>query len=293
MLWVYCVYLDVVNASSSAAAAAADAPPPPPGALDACDVLWRFFTVLALWPWPLPFNTQNMDAIVDRHPDRFNAAAIDGSIGPPRLFSAAALNGSMGRFLFTNVVVPLPCTEGTGRFWNMTQAVTPANQRFITREAWIATRHRIVPGSVAEYRDEMRRFSLACLVDPAGHRVVRWPLYLSIAFPADAPRDWQGIVASRLIPTIVPQLERSGFVPRPLCCDRPAYVVLLWPRDAVWSTKNHRELILPLGERLCPSILASLHSAYVMLLSNSIHRDRPLPPFERLLPLLDLHMCDL
>lgn len=266
MLWVFCTYFDSANAIIDTTATAPT---------DSCDVLWRFFAVLALWPWPLPFNVQNMDAIADRQPERVNSAALDGSIG---------------RYLLTNVVVPLP-SVGQGRFWNMTQAVTPANQRFITREAWIATMQRLPAAVVPNFREEMRSFSLTRHAG-TGRLLVRWPLYLSVTFPADVPREWQGIVASRLMPTVIPQLERCGFIPRPLCCDHPAYILLIWPHDAVWSTKCHREIILPLGERLVPSIFSSLQSAYSVLIASSVGSPS-LPPLERLLPILDLHLCDI
>lgn len=48
MLWSFCVYLDRLNAKT-------------PMSTD--ETLWRFFLVLALWPWPLPFTVRNMDAV--------------------------------------------------------------------------------------------------------------------------------------------------------------------------------------------------------------------------------------
>lgn len=273
------MYFDSVNGATVVGPVIDGATPTPspdvPTAVDPTDVLWRFFMVLALWPWPLPFNTYNMDAIVDRCPDRVNTAAVEGS---------------MGWYLHTNVVVPLPAA-GNGRFWNMTQAVTPANQRFITREAWIATMHRVIPESVRDFRQEMRTFSLTRHAS-SGRLLIRWPLYLSVTFPSDAPLDWHGIAASRLMPNILPHLDRCGFIPRPLCCDHPSYMILIWPHDAVWSNKCHREVILPLGERLIPSIFAALQSAYNVIVSTSV-RGQPLPPLERLLPTLDIHLCDI
>ena len=80
----------------------------------------RFFVVLALWPWPLPWTTQNMDAIAENW-------RVDGT----------ALERSIGRHISTAFIVPLPCSSQP-RGWNMTHSVQVANQQFILREAWVA-----------------------------------------------------------------------------------------------------------------------------------------------------------
>ena len=53
LFWYYCTWLDKY-------AVTADQSP------STDHVLWRFFTVLALWPWPLPWTAENMQSIVER-----------------------------------------------------------------------------------------------------------------------------------------------------------------------------------------------------------------------------------
>lgn len=67
------------------------------------EVLWRFLVTLALWPWPLPFTTANMDALC---PTEDTTRDWDG---------VCALEGSVGRRMASSLVVPLPC----GGVWNV------------------------------------------------------------------------------------------------------------------------------------------------------------------------------
>lgn len=120
----------------------------------------------------------------------------------------------------------------------MTQCVQAPNQRIILREAWAAAMSRspltvpLGPAPPLNYRDEVRDLSCRRLTLDGGMRC-KWPLYLSVTLPAGTPPEWRGIVGSRIMATLLPQLEVCGFFPRPLCADRPAFLVLLWPREAL------------------------------------------------------------
>jgi hypothetical protein len=205
------------------------------------------------------------------------------------------LTGTFGRNLQSSFVVPLPTTDGL-RFWNMTQAVQESTQVFITREAWIASMQQRYPHrNVPNFREEMRRSSLQRHggMDPmAVAAPVRWPLYYSVTFPVDAPSDWQGIATSRLMPTLLRQLFACGLIARPLCCDRPHFLLLIWSNNAVWSNRSLRDIANPLDQRLHPSIYAGLVDAYQTLRSFAI-RSEPLPPLDRLLPITDVQLYDL
>jgi hypothetical protein len=116
-------------------------------------------------------------------------------------------------------------------------------------------------------------------------------VYLTVALPPTAPQEWRGIVASRLMSTLLPQLDACGFFCRPLCTESPAYKVLLWPMDAVWTTHAPLDLLLPLRERLMPCLFVMLQTAYVSLFGDIDPSVRP-PPLTLLLPSLDLRLCD-
>jgi hypothetical protein len=185
-------------------------------------------------------------------------------------YNGQTLLGTFGRNLHSSFVVPLPTTDGL-RFWNMTQAVQECNQVFITREAWIASMQRcpVTIDNFPNFREEMRCATLKrhgrMDSTTAASPIIRWPLYYSVAFPVDAPSDWQGIATSRLMPTLLRQLFVSGFSPRPLCCDRPHFLILIWSNDALWSNKSLQDIARPLDKRLHPSIYASLLDAYQAL----------------------------
>lgn len=121
------------------------------------------------------------------------------------------------------LVVPMPLKiDDAQNAWNMTQSVQQPQMLAIVREASQVKSLPDASGLVKQnFRDELRsrRTFLS-----------RWPLFLRITLPEDAPPAWKGIFASRLMPTLIPQLEVCGFYPRPLCVDDPAFVILLWPK---------------------------------------------------------------
>ena len=86
MLWAYTQWLDYKCVEDDA--------------MSMSEVLRCFFVVLAIWPWPLPFSSHNMFAVV-------SGTQLEGR----------ALQGSVGRHQTTAFVVSQPC----GRHgWNMT-----------------------------------------------------------------------------------------------------------------------------------------------------------------------------
>ena len=254
LLWAFCRWLDTQ---------------PKADTLGETSVLHRFFTVLAVWPWPVPWTTENMERIV-------SGRTVDGS----------ALEVSLSRHQATAFVVPLP-TALPPRVWNMTNCVHVATQRSLLREAWSAALAPGPPMLVPEYRNEVREFTCQRHAT-GGTMVMRWPVYLSIERPAQAPLEWRGIVGARLIGMLVPQLEACGFFPRPLCVDEPAYLVLLWPVDAVWATHAPADLVLPLRGRILPCIFAMLQAAYLTLWGRA-----PRQQMESLLPTIDIQLADL
>lgn len=116
----------------------------------------------------------------------------------------------------------------------------------------------------------------------------RWPVYLSVTLPSGAPPEWRGIVGSRLMSVLLPQLQACGFFPRPLCVDTPSYLLLLWPADSIWSNVSHTDVMLPLQERILPCLFAMLESAH-----HTLWPGRDAPPLRQLLPEMDVHLCDL
>jgi hypothetical protein len=59
----------------------------------------------------------------------------------------------------------------------------------------------------------------------------------------------------------------------------------------VWSNQSHREVLLPLRERLLACLFNNLESAYAVL--TAAQATLPLlPRLDRLLPDLDLQLCD-
>ena len=262
MLWSFCTWLETTPLPK-------DVP-----AHSAGDVVARFFTTLTLWPWPLQWTVDNMAAIVDRK-------QMDGS----------ALEVSVGRHLSTSFVVPLPVGADSYsiRVWNMTQCVQQANQHTLLREAWLATSCHSLP--YKNFRNEKREM-LCHRHNDIGKVVMRWPVYLSIKLPERSPPEWRGIVASRLMSTLLPQLQACGFYPRPLCVDNPAYLVLLWPVQCLWADRAKEDLVLPLQDRILPCLFAMLESAYIALWSDPEDL-KWAPPLKSLLPELDIHLCDL
>ena len=132
---------------------------------------------------------------------------------------------------------------------------------------------------------------------------LRWPIYLTIKLPDCSPEEWRGIIGSRLMSVLLPQLQACGFFPRPLCVDRPAYMLLLWvgchiccdvtfhsrPVDCVWTNQSYLEFTLPLEDRILPCLFAMLETAYNTLWDAQTER----PPLSTLLPQLDIHLSDL
>ena len=83
---------------------------------------------------------------------------------------------------------------------------------------------------------------------PAG---MPWPVYLCFEMDGACPVAWRSLVSSRLVTTVVPQLDASGFFPRPLCISPSEgclwntqasltlghrAIILLWPQHAMWHT---------------------------------------------------------
>jgi hypothetical protein len=260
MLWCFCAWLESTPS-------APDVPAPSPD-----EVVTRFLTTVTLWPWPLPWTVDNMAAIVDR-----------------KNVDAAALEVSVGRHLSTSFIVPMPIVTDN-RVWNMTQCVQQANQHTLLREAWKATTTCQL-GPYPNYRNEMRE-SLCQRHNDVGHVVMRWPVYLSIKLPERSPPEWRGIVGSRIMNLLLPQLQACGFFPRPLCVDTPAYVVLLWPAQSLWMPRAQEDILLPLQDRLFPCLFAMLEASYASLWTDADRQDWA-PPLKCLLPELDIHLCDL
>lgn len=141
----------------------------------------------------------------------------------------------------------MPIAVQGGRVWNMTQSVQLVTQRTLLREAWSGALHRNV-GAWVNFRDELRAQTCSHhSID--GHLRARWPLYLSLTLPEWSPIEWRGIIGSRIMATLLPQLEACGFYPRPLCVDRPGYLVLLWPADATWTGNAACNLTSPRRQR--------------------------------------------
>ena len=136
----------------------------------------------------------------------------------------------------------------------------------------------------------MMREKLCRRHDMMGEIVTRWPVYLSITFPADSPPPWKGIVGSRLMTVLLPQLQGCGFFPRPLCVDEPSYLLLLWPLESMWTHYAKEDIILPLQDRVLPCLFAMLETAHSNLWS---YNARVAPPLTCLLPELDVMLCDL
>ena len=65
--------------------------------------------------------------------------------------------------------------------------------------------------------------SLDLSTRPAG---MPWPIYLCFEVDDASPTEWRSLVSSRLVTTVVPQLDASGFFPRPLCI--PASEGCVW-----------------------------------------------------------------
>lgn len=170
----------------------------------------------------------------------------------------------------------------------MTQCVQMVTQQTLLREAWrvatLKTMHFV------DFRQELR--DIMCRQQPELPQlcVPRWPVYLTVQLPETSPVEWRGIVGSRLMAVLLPQLQACGFFPRPLCVDKPSYMVLLWPLDSVWTTQSHIEFMLPLQDRILPCLFAMLETAYDTLWDHQ-HTDHP--PLADLLPKLDIQLSDI
>ena len=196
MFWSFCNWLDQQSETA-----------------DLSTIVVRFFAVLAVWPWPLPWTAENM------------AAMVAGN----QSFDSSALQVSIGRYLATTFVVPMPngrdthpqeaaarCESAAStRTWNMTQCVQSSDrgalptlaptvtQRTILREAYQAAHNPACLCQLIDYRAELRSPSSVPPVGngrsepmPNGHHhhhgslsqrcarkkepwSLRWPLYLT------------------------------------------------------------------------------------------------------------------
>ena len=142
----------------------------------------------------------------------------------------------------------------------MTQAVHPITQRTLLREAWLASGCRV--HQMFDYRHEMR-MHLCHRHSQNGNLVVRWPVYLSVTLPEESPPEWRGVIGSRLMAVLLPQLLQSGLFPRPLCVEEPSYLLLLWPLDSVCYSHAQQDIAIPLQDRILPCLFAMLESAYM------------------------------
>ena len=197
---------------------------------------------------------------------------------------------SIGRYVATAFVVPLPVAY-TPRIWNMTQCVQMPTQRAILREAWfaaVAIAHN-GPGQPTAFADSAEEVRALRRGPVAANGLARWPVYLILLHPPGSPKEWRGIVGSRLMATLLPQLEACGFYCRPICVESPAYKILLWPMDAVWTTHAPADLVMPLRDRILPCLFVMFQTAYGALWGNGAP-DRP--PLSDLLPSLDLQLSD-
>ena len=85
-----------------------------------------------------------------------------------------------------------------------------------------------------------------------------------------------------------------GFFPRPLCTDQPAFLVLLWPREALLggaASHAQHDLVLPVEDRLMPCLYFMLETAHRALYGHPARADAP--RLECLVPELDLQLADL
>ena len=221
----------------------------------------------------------------------------------------APLSVSIGRHMTTSFIVPLPTRSGL-RAWNMTplgkpvrksvisifmiffeamtglpkmtQCVQKANQTAILHEANVCIGRRIV--RTDDLRTELRT-AAASRLGVTRQLASRWPVYLVIQFPERSPAEWLGIIGSRLMNTLVPQLQGAGFYPRPLCVDTPGYIVLLWPQEALVTTHARSDAVIPLQERLLPCLFAMLKGAY-----DTIWEGGQGPAIMDILPRIDVQL---
>lgn len=176
-------------------------------------LLLKFLSCLALWPWPLPWCERNMRALRERAETDPNS----------HLHYQHIVRNTIGPHLMTSFVVPLPC----GRWdWNMTQSVQRPQQTVIESEAWKTATGCLIHPPFSDAFGELR------LVKAHSS----WPLFLVITLPEDCPPDWRGLFCSRLFPMLIPQLLCCGFHPRPLCVDRPSFVVAIWPNQSLTTS---------------------------------------------------------
>lgn len=225
------------------------------------DVLWHLLLVIAMWPWPLPFTAENMFVLGSTKRGRNLAPLLTG--GP-------VLEQTVGRHQATSFVVPLPC----GSVWNTTQAVQFPQHMVLLREAWEGGLKRLTVGSnigPSDFAMELHDVSMRC----------QWPLYLLVNIPRHTPCKWQAMVGNRIVLTLVPQLEVSGFFCRPLCRDDP-FIFLLWPREYQWSQRTRAEAVLPLRKRVGRVLFHMLSEAHRLLWP--VPEQPPAPELFDLLP---------
>lgn len=127
----------------------------------------------------------------------------------------------------------------------MTQSVQWPQRQSICHEAWQTARTCEGPPFV-DLRIELRSL----------RRFYAWPLFLTIELPFSSPPEWCGLIGSRLLTVMVPQLWAAGFFPRPLCVERPYFLIALWPKEALTHEVCQETIILELKERLAAPLFA-------------------------------------
>lgn len=167
----------------------------------------------------------------------------------------------------------------------MTQAVQWPQHLCVMREAWNMGMKRLKSNAdtwnFEEFREEVRRIGAK----------QQWPVHLVIWIPASSPPNWKNLVANRIVASLGPQLDTSGFLTRPMCLDNP-FVFLLWPQDCTWSRWSPTEYLLPLRKRISEVLFAMLLDAYRVLWPNGFSELGWLPGQPSLAELLpELKIC--
>lgn len=144
------------------------------------------------------------------------------------------------------------------------------------REAWDGGLRRLTVGGGAAVMDLVREMHGVSLRS-------HWPLFLVVSLARHSPKKWQAMVGNRMVSTLVPQLDVCGFFCRPLCRDDP-FVILLWPRDYVWSQRTRAETVLPLRKRVGRVLFHMLAEAHRTLWPTGASTGAPVPELFDLLP---------
>ena len=204
------------------------------------NTLQEFVSFFVAWPWPLPMTMHNYNE----------------SISPMPVFEClSALCGTIAKYTATKLVIPLPC--GSRR--NMTQHVGRSQHAYILHEMCKLLAHTV--GCRADYVTELTYMAPSACT------------FLSIHCDTGVV-SWDSVVASRVMLTLVPQLEVCGYYVRPLCLNKPMVIVLL-PRH---------QGSLPLGARLIPILVKMLVDCY-QTAPQDIKLKRSL---SELMPILDV-----